>query len=56
MIKSAADIRVILSNELPCYSLDGGDEFLFVAQARDIERVAWELWRNLCTRNGSDNE
>lgn len=50
-IKSAADIRIFLASELPCYSLDGdSDDFVFIAQGNDIGRVALELWRSLAAR------
>ena len=52
MIESAADIRVFLADELPCYTLDDGDEFVFIVQASDVERIAIKLWNNLSfTRN-----
>jgi len=48
MITSAADVRIFLANELPCYTNDSAeDDFIFVATAEDIERVALKLWRSL---------
>ncbi len=44
---SAADIRVFLANNLPCY--ENEDDFIFLARAEDIERVAIELYRHLLT-------
>lgn len=48
MIKSAAHIRAFLANELPMYTNDAAeDDFLIMARADDIERIALELWRKI---------
>ncbi len=44
---SAAEIRVFLAGNLPCYDAEGSDDFIYLVRAEDIERVAIELYRYL---------
>lgn len=49
---SAAEIRVFLAGNLPCYEC--GDDFIYLAKAEDIERAAIELYNYLVALQGKD--
>lgn len=48
---SAADIRVFLATNLPCYESEDKEDFVYLAKAEDIECVAIELYRYLTTHD-----
>ena len=48
---SAADIRVFLATNLPCYDSEDKEDFVYLVKAEDIERVAIELYRYLTTHD-----
>lgn len=48
---SAVDIRVFLAEHLPYYEAEDKDDFLYIAKASDIERVALELYRHLTSQS-----
>ena len=41
---SAADTRVFLAKNLPCYDREGSDDFIYLVGAEDVERVAIKLY------------
>ena len=53
---SAADIRVFLAEHLPYYETEDKDDFLYIAKASDIERVALELYRHLTSSSSLATE
>ena len=43
---SAADVRVFIAENLPCYDRkNGDDDFFYIASANDIEKCAFALWK-----------
>jgi len=50
-IKSATDIKVFLSENLPGYKCEDKSDFMYIITDLDIERISLKLYHHLTTQS-----